>query len=215
MLKVSYKECELVGALIGDGHISTKCGKYIVGFTGNKVTDRAYFLYLNGLISDVWGKRTNVKITSNAVRITFYSKQVVGRLTNHFGIPANKGKGQRAIIPLQICANWGLAKNALKGLFDTDGSIFVSNKPGTPNYPSIELTTTSEALAWQVKNILLEQGFRVANIWPYCSKKSKLPAFKVPLNGWKNLNLWMKEIGFSNPYKAKRAMTALGLDFKR
>jgi hypothetical protein len=209
MKKILREECELIGALIGDGHISTKCGKYIVGFTGNKVTDREYFEHLERLIFVSWGKRVKVKITQTAVRIKFDSKQIVERLTNFFGIPANEGKGQKAVVPPQVCSDWALARNAIRGLFDTDGSIFVSDKRGSPKYPSIELTTTSNALARQIRLLLSMRGFCVANIWGYCSKRSRLTAYKVPLNGRQNLKKWLKEIGFSNPYKRQRAREAL------
>lgn len=212
MLEVSKEECELIGALMGDGHISTKCGKYIIGFTGDKITDREYFQYLEQLIFVVWGKKVKAKITKNAVRIKFDSKQIVERITNFFGIPANKGKGQKVVIPPKIYSNWDLAKNTLRGLFDTDGSIFVADKPGSPQYPSIELTTTSKNLARQVKALLSERGYRVANIWGYCSKLSKLTAYKVPLNGRKNLGNWLREIGFSNPYKRRKATNALAIN---
>jgi hypothetical protein len=31
-------------------------------------------------------------------------------------------------------------------------------------------------------------------------------AYKVPLNGKENIKKWISEIGFSNPYKMKRAL---------
>ncbi|MBI4145910.1 LAGLIDADG family homing endonuclease [Candidatus Woesearchaeota archaeon] len=98
----------------------------------------------------------------------------------------------------------------MRGIVDTDGSIFVANKPRSPNYPSIEITTCSRKLAHQLKNILAHQGFRVANIW--CDKPgkmSKLPCYKVPLNGRENVRKWLIEIGFSNPVKKMKALNAL------
>lgn len=209
MLNKFEKECELIGALIGDGHISTKSHKYIIGFTGNKITDKKYFSLLEKYIFEVWGKPVKSKLTENAIRIKFDSKALVERLTKHFGLPANKGKGQKVKIPVQLCSEWRLTRNVIRGIFDTDGSIFVSDKPGSKRYPSIELTTTSKRLAKQVKGLLSKQGFRVANIWSYCSKCSKLTAYKVPLNGRENLKKWVAEIGFSNPYKMRRALDAL------
>ena len=209
MNQLTFEECELIGALLGDGHISTKSGKYIIGFTGNKETDKEYFVKLEDLISLAWKKKTKSKITENVIMLTFYSKQLVEHLTNELGLPANKGKCLRAKIPKQIYLDWALAKNTIRGLIDTDGSVFVSDKRGAPRYPSIEFTTTSKVLAIQVKKLLSRRGFRVANIWSYCSKLSKHTTYKVPLNGRGNLEKWIKEIGFSNPYKLERAINAL------
>jgi len=101
----------------------------------------------------------------------------------------------------------------VRGLFDTDGTVFVANKPGSPNYPTIELTTTSKPLASQVRMVLQKQGFRTTKIWSYRSKTSRKTAYKVGLNGRQNLQKWPSEIGFSNPRKYQRARAAL--DYKR
>lgn len=85
----------------------------------------------------------------------------------------------------------------------------MADKQGSPKYPSIEMTTTSKALAFQLKEILEKRGFRVAKIWSYRSKLSKTRAYKVPLNGRKNVARWIREIGFSNSYKLKMALNSL------
>ncbi len=208
--ETSLEEAELIGALLGDGHIYRRNRKYIVGFTGNPITDRDYFEYLKKLISTVWHKEAKIKFRERAVRIQLNSKSLVYRLIEEFKIPFYKGKCAKVKIPKQIAKDWKLAKCAIRGVMDTDGSVFMADKPGSPNYPSIELTTTSKDLSEQVRNLLRNQGFKVANIWAYCSKTSVLPAYKVPLNGRQNLEKWIREIGFSNPHKKSIALKALG-----
>ncbi|MBW2994157.1 LAGLIDADG family homing endonuclease, partial [Candidatus Woesearchaeota archaeon] len=105
--------------------------------------------------------------------------------------------------------DWRLAKHTIRGIADTDGSIFTANKHGSPNYPSIEITTSSYSLALQIRQILRQKDFRVAKIWSYKSKLSKRTTYKVPLNGKKNLAKWLKEISFSNPHKLKKALSAV------
>ncbi|MBN2067405.1 MAG: hypothetical protein JW744_02975 [Candidatus Diapherotrites archaeon] len=209
MNDLTTEECELIGALIGDGHIYRKNHKYIVGFTGHQITDKEYYLKLKQLIWIAWGKKVNLKFRENAIRIQFDSLEIVQRLIGRFKIPANKGKGSKVVIPEEISNNWNFLRHTLRGIVDTDGSIFIADKPGSPQYPSIEITTTSKKLAFQIREKLLEQGFRAANIWSYCSKLSKLRAYKIPLNGRTNLKKWVAEIGFSNPYKLNRALIAL------
>lgn len=120
-----------------------------------------------------------------------------------------KNKSENVVIPYKLIKTWNLLKYTLRGIVDTDGSIFVSDKRGSPQYPSLEITTSSYILAVQLRTVLLERGFRVANIWRYKSKNSRKTTFKVPLNGKENIRKWVKEIGFSNPYKMKRAINAL------
>jgi hypothetical protein len=88
---------------------------------------------------------------------------------------------------------------------DTDGTIFVSKKPGVDKYPTIEVTTTSKNLAMQLRSVLLKKDFRVANIRESISKSSINKAYRVPLYGKQNVIMWLKEIGFSNSYKKNRA----------
>jgi hypothetical protein len=204
--KLSDSECELIGAIIGDGHIHKKHPKYYVGITGNIKTDKEYFNKLSDLINKTWDKNPQIKTRERGLRLRFYSKQIVRRLTEKFDLPFNFGKCYKVKIPSEIALNWNFAKHTIRGIVDTDGSIFTANKPGSPNYPSIEITTSSKGLARQLRGILIIQGFKVAKIWKY---KSKAFTYKIPLNGKKNLKKWVEEIGFSNPYKLERAIKAL------
>ena len=53
----------------------------------------------------------------------------------------------------------------------------------------------------ELKEFLESQEFKPANIWSHKSKNSKSTIYKVPLNGWKNVEKWKQLIGFSNPVK--------------
>ncbi|MEW6295595.1 MAG: LAGLIDADG family homing endonuclease [Candidatus Diapherotrites archaeon] len=207
--EINASECELIGAIIGDGHIHKKGPKYYVGVTGNIQTDKKYFGYLSNLIKKTWNKSPQIRKRAGGLRLRFYSKEVVERLIKKFSLPFNLGKCYKVKIPDVIASDWGLLRHTIRGIADTDGSVFTANKPGSPNYPSIEITTTSRFLASQLRNILNKQGFKVAKIWGYKSKVSRYPAYKIPLNGRKNLEKWLKEIGFSNPYKLNKALNAL------
>lgn len=111
-------------------------------------------------------------------------------------------------IPNKILNDWNNARHAIRGIADTDGSIFTADKPGSPHYPSIEITTTSIELADQLKSILEKNGFNVANIWSN-QRDGNRTAYKVALNGRKNLEKWMDQIGFSHPLKRNKAENIL------
>jgi len=138
------------------------------------------------------------------------SKPIFLELSQKYGLPVGEGKCGKVVIPLIIFDDWNFARHTVRGIVDTDGSIFTANKRGSPQYPSIEITTCSIKLARQLKLILENNGFHVANVW--CDppgKLSTLPCYKVPLNGYKNVEKWMSEIGFSNPSKKKKANSIL------
>ena len=210
-MKISPELAELVGVIMGDGYIYSKYGTHQVGIVGSPVTDREYFERLKEMILKVWDKDVKIKERERGLRMILSSKEIVQRLVNDFKIPSGK-KSDKIILCDKIFHNWDLAKHTIRGLVDTDGSVFVSKKPGVLNYPCIELNTGSKELAFQLKNVLMTNGFRVASVQSRIAKngyKNSKISFKVSLNGQKNLKKWIDEIGFSNPYKLKRATSYL------
>lgn len=208
-MKITPGVAELVGVIIGDGHIYRKNRKYQIGITGSPITDRDYFEKLKELIFKEWNKEIKIKFRFRGLRIVFDSKSICEFLINDLQMFHGKGKCWNTAIPQEIYEDWNLAKNAIRGIADTDGSVFVSKKPGVEKYPCIELTTTSQKLALQLKDILTNNGFRVTLREGSKGKSSVLTAYRVALNGQKNLKKWMDEIGFTNPYKANRALSYL------
>ena len=164
---------ELVGALIGDGYIYRNKRKYQIGFVGHQVTDKDYFEHLRKLIKKEWNKEAKPVMRERAIRIVINSKSTVDFLVNDLGIPHGKIKSKTVVVPEQIKADWELAKHTIRGIVDTDGSVFAVRKPRVEKYPSIEITTISKKLAEQTRSILLERGFRVAKIWEFESKISE------------------------------------------
>ena len=71
----------------------------------------------------------------------------------------NKGKGRKIVIPEQIVNDEQLLKFCLRGIVDTDGSLFLSNKSHRQDYPVVEISTTSKRLAYQLKNILYRYSY--------------------------------------------------------
>jgi len=205
-MKITKELAELVGTLIGDGYIYRNNRKYQIGFVGSPITDKEYFEYIKKLILKEWKKEAKIKFRERGLRIVIDSKEICEFLIDKLKIPHGEGKCEFVIIPKIIYSDWNLAKHTIRGIVDTDGSIFVAKKPGVEKYPSIEITTTSIILAKQLREILLSRQFRVANIWKSKSKTSKRIAYRIPLNGKENIRKWIKDIGFSNSYKLGRAL---------
>ena len=206
--EMSPELAELIGIIMGDGYLYNGINKYTIGIVGHPITDLNYFKHIAILIKKLFNKKVKIKKIGRGIRIIFDSKNIFKLITKY--VPYYKGgKSDKIIIPKDILTSWSLAKHTIRGIADTDGSIFTANKPGCSNYPSIEITTSSIKLAYQIRDILNNNEFRVANIWSYKSKNSIKTSYKVPLNGKNNLKLWMEEIGFSNPHKKEKALKVL------
>lgn len=207
-MKLTKELAELIGIIIGDGNIyyNRRLRKYYFEITGHPNLDREYFSYISNLIYNLLDKKPSITIRDRGLRLRIYSKEFVEFLIKDLEMPYGRIKGEIIKIPKKI-KTWDLIKPCLRGIVDTDGSVFVAKKSRAPNYPSIEITTASIILANQIRNKLLKKGFRVAKIWKYQPKnKNYRLTYKVPLNGKENIKMWLKEIGFSNPYKLKRAI---------
>lgn len=209
MIELNEKLAEFIGIVIGDGFLDGKFGHYNIGIVGDPIKDKEYFDCIKELIKSVCNKEVRIVHRYRGLRITFGCKELFLELTQKYNLPIGEGKCEKVVIPDIIANDWNLVKHTIRGIVDTDGSVFGANKPGSLQYPSIEITTSSIALAEQIKSILTKQRFRVAKIWKYKSKNSSIPSYKVPLNGYKNLQSWSRWIGFSNSTKSRKAKKLL------
>lgn len=204
---LNKNNAELVGVIMGDGFIYLNKGKYRVGFVGHPITDKEYYEYLKVLIKTEWNKEAKSKVRLRGLRMIISSKEVCNFLVNGLGMPCGRGKSGKIVIPDLIKKDWELTKHTIRGIVNTDGSVFAVRKPGVERYPSIEITTISKNLAEELKLILEEQGFRVSKIWQFKSSLSRNIGYRFGLNGKEEVRKWINEIGFSNPYKLQRALS--------
>lgn len=204
-MKITPNMAEIVGIYIGDGHIYKEKNKFQIGFTGNPITDLELFKRLKKLIWEEWKKEVKFKVRARGLRMIFRSKQISDFLIKDLKLPYGRGKCKKVKIPEDIIKNWNLVKYSIRGIMDTDGTIFVSKKPRIEKYPTMEITTTSRILANQLRDLLSNQGFRIGKIRKTKSKLNKLLAYRISLYGKKNIRKWLNEIGFSNKYKLERA----------
>jgi|SRR3989344_8877387 len=88
----------------------------------------------------------------------------------------------------------------IRGIFDTDGCVYLEKK-NRKLYPRLEIFTISDLLATQLLDTLIKLGFRAtkylaekANV-----RKNKLKGFKISIRGVEMFHKFMKEISLKNP----------------
>ncbi|MDO8628472.1 MAG: LAGLIDADG family homing endonuclease [Nanoarchaeota archaeon] len=119
---------ELLGILAGDGHISAK--NYEVNVAGHKFLDKEYHKeHVALLFFDIFGLSVRFKecLIKKARHLRVYSKELAFYLSNNFGLPLGKKLGHLHI-PSMLFDNLVFLKCFLRGLFDTDGSIYKRRK---------------------------------------------------------------------------------------
>ena len=110
------------------------------------------------------------------------------------GIPVGEGKSLSVEIPrLIIEKGWDYSRWTIRGIMNTDGTLFFSKKTyKQPIYPTLEIRTHSIRLASQITKILGRNGFRAR------LRGNEKRGYHVALYGKKMLEKWIEEIGFSN-----------------
>ncbi len=183
------KLAELVGILLGDGSIAIR--QYRIQITLNK-NELQYAFYITGLIKNLFNIKPNIKFRKkeNALDILVFNKQIVYFLINKIGLTVAP-KWERAVLP-QIYTRDNLNKYVLRGYFDTDGCVAITNNNGT-TYPRLEMKICPSPMRNSLIKILRMKKFRFG---AYTIENNRT---RIQMNGYSQLFKWLKEIGISNP----------------
>jgi LAGLIDADG-like domain/WhiA LAGLIDADG-like domain len=161
VIKVPGGSCllaEFIGIMIGDGNIT----KYQSSISLNIKTDIEYADYVSGLICELFGivPTYQRREESGCVVITASSIELTDLLTS-LGLPMGDKLRAGLDIPDWIRADSGYSKACLRGIFDTDGSIFQEvhkRKDRIYSYPRMAFVSYSEPLIESIQTILCEIG---------------------------------------------------------
>jgi intein/homing endonuclease len=180
---------ELIGAIIGNGNIYDGKIKY-VEITGSSVYDEAYFRgRLSSIIISQLGYNPRIYIKDNVIRLRINKRSFVKYLKD-VGVPTGKGKSLTVKIPNRIAKNWNLTKSCIRGIFDTDGSVYFDHrKTYTTPYPRIDLHLNNLGLVYQIHDMLISRSF---------NPKISIKKGSLYLNGISEIEHYLKTINFSN-----------------
>jgi hypothetical protein len=204
-MEISENIGEFVGFFIGDGFANKYGNQSIIEFVGHPNDDKEYFYYqLIPLIRTIFPDRPHITNRERGLRLRYNSKHMLEKISKEFKLPLGK-KSSFVKIPNLFLKNNEIIKSVLRGIFDADGSVIwdkrkIYKKP----YPRLSITTISKKLAYQLKNLLKYLGFNpflIEDKW-----KNERTAYHIDLYGFKQLNKWIEDIGFSNPKHIKRLL---------
>lgn len=198
--KPSKDFAEFIGIMFGDGHI----GKYQATVTTNSTTDFTHALYVQSLVEKLFdvkapitfrkGKRACVVVISSRAICTFLASQ---------GLPQGSKVAHKFRIPSWITKSEQYTKRCLRGMFDTDGSIYcdhhiISGK----SYRNIGMTFTNRnrTLSAFFKRELERLEFHPTQSKPYA----------VFLRRAAEIQRYLRTVGSSNPKHVKRYLEFRG-----
>ncbi|MEK6948261.1 MAG: LAGLIDADG family homing endonuclease [Nanoarchaeota archaeon] len=194
-IKIPKKDvflAEFVGIMLGDGNIycSKEKGVYQIKVTNNSETDKEYLLnYVRPLAKKLFGVDGTISFDKNRKGINL---RIAGIELFKFLLSIGLVEGDKIInevtIPKWVKENNVLLIACLRGLFDTDGTIFQANKIRYPKRLNIGFKNNNKKLLFEVRDSLISLGFHPTN-----TKRNAI--FLCRSN---EIKLFMKNIGFSN-----------------
>jgi len=168
---------EFIGALIGDGCLSKYWSKYdnrwryVVAFTGQWNEDHQYYKkIIQPIVLKEFGVRGYIyhRKDDNTVRFFIQSKRVVS-LLNSLGLPI--GVKKNITIPKDFKNNLNLAKSCIRGIFNTDGSVYrryskqySSHPKYYKNYAVIQFKMRNRNVIKFIKYSLEKLGLKLTKI---------------------------------------------------
>ena len=198
----SKRLAEFFGIMLGDGNSHRTCfyksrinkrGTYMIRIVGDINSGKNYLLnYVKPLIEDLFNiaVKKGIYKGTNAMYLTCHSVQLIDFLEKKGFKPGNKIKNQLEI-PNWIKNNKRYLISCLRGLYDTDGSVY---KLTNQNSHQICFTNVNIRLMNDVRDSLLKLGIncsKISNKDLYITKKSELRKF-------------LKLVGFINDKHIKK-----------
>ena len=193
----SLELAEFYGIMLGDGNSHRtklyrsreyKRGTYMVRIVGDSRKDREYLInYVKPIIKRLFGVKVNIKISSdkNVIVIESYGTNLITFLEKK-GFPPGNKISNKLRIPNWIKNNDEYLKACIRGLYDTDGSVY---KITNQNSHQFCFTNYNLGLLEDVRDGLLKLGI-------ICSKISK--GTDIYITKKSELRKFLKLIGFSN-----------------
>ena len=181
--KHSDKLAEFIGVLLGDGHITPTQVTVTLG-----TKEYEYVKYVARLMQSLFGVNAKILLLKDGNHVVYIGSTEIVNWLLLMGLTHNKVRDQ-VDIPKWIFSKKSYMRSALRGLWDTDGSVY-NLKFGV----QLSFTNRSKPLLVSVKKMLLNLNFN----------PSKVGKEKIYLTKRENLIKFFKEVGFNNPKHKKR-----------
>ena len=186
---------EIVGAILGDGHImfhkkGKKIGVYQINITGHKELDKDYHLnYLRKKFKSLFNINTKEVLArkSNGRHLIIYSRELVNFFIN-MGLKSGDKIQNQTTIPHWIFKETKYLRVCVRGLIDTDGSVFRMSRRDS-NLIRIGFTNHDRTLLNDTREAFIQLGFHPSKIIKnrtFCISKQN------------EIAKYLKEVGFSN-----------------
>ncbi|HEY9585344.1 MAG TPA: LAGLIDADG family homing endonuclease [Candidatus Paceibacterota bacterium] len=196
---------ELLGTLSGDGHVDA----YQTTLTTNSKTDIEHALHVSRMFKKLFGIRAHPtkRKKQNACVVVISSKMICDFLVNKGMVRGNK-IANKINMPEWVLQSTMFRRAFTRGLFDTDGSVYVDThriRGRTYRNLCMVFSNKAEGLLWAFKRTVEELGLR----------PTQKTSFEVFLRREKDIRRYFNEIGSSNPKHTRKVLRFFSLKNRR
>ena len=192
MPKYSKELAEFCGIMLGDGGISKR--QFTITL---HLQEKQYAAYVSSLIQKLFLVTPSQYTKQKNTRTVCISRtKLVTYLEEYCGLESGNKVINQVSVPLWILESRPYQKACLRGLFDTDGSIYMhryTSKGKKYEYQKIGFSSRSQSLLEDVHAILT-----TFNI------KSRITPSEVKIEAQKDVRRFLRQVGFSNTKHLKR-----------
>lgn len=208
--KFSADLAELVGILLGDGCIFRGYSKseqrpiFLVNFTSHVRDEEYYQSRVRPMIRRQFGVNGYLQRRKNTIVLVLRSKRVYGLLKS-VGMPEGKKiRSNTFLIPEWIKSNPDFLKACVRGITDTDGSIFRSGKNGV----RIQYKFASALFTNSLHEALIKLGYHPGQVNKTESfsriREKRYVGWRFYISKQEDIDRFVVEIGFGNKWHEKR-----------
>lgn len=193
----TLKEAELVGIILGDGHLSNN-RNYDVVITCGMIDYKYIHKFIPNLIEELFLKKPTIyylKFGGIAVQARLHSKYANLYLSKKYNL--QRGRKKNIEIPEKFFKNRHLLKACIRGMIDTDGGIYRHHERSI----QIVFNNNDFTLIKSFHKALSSLGYRPKMSMEkrkQCKSYLRRKKYKVYLFT-EDSKRYAKEIGFSNP----------------
>ncbi|MDP3919018.1 MAG: LAGLIDADG family homing endonuclease [Nanoarchaeota archaeon] len=208
-MEISKKLAEIIGIHMGDGCISINSRYSEYAILGDISEEKEYYdkhlvpLYNQHIFIPILKKKVLPKSykKNGTYGIIVFKKEI----TDYFqSLGVKSGSKLNMSIPKVILDNKKLWNHFIRGVFDTDGSIYfnknysVKEENRKHNQPRIKLGMTSKKVIMEIYSMLKELGYKPYLKPSYKGKRDKNPVYSIMLQRREDIKRYIKEIGFNS-----------------
>lgn len=196
--KMSPELAEEIGLHAGDGSMNFYSGKGLFQLRGHIKDDREHYeKKIKELYKTLYNLDVNIREMKSTGVIGFqiWSDAIVNFKHRVFELPL--GKKYNLAVPDKINSNL-LFCSFLRGLFDTDGTVYIENKRGKP-YPRVEIKTTSKPMFIQITEFLKRENIHATYYRYERKQKNWNDLYSIMVRGDLPVTNWIEKIGSNNP----------------